>query len=92
MNGHKALVLEKQNISVKEQYIAMSKRPERQLPPELFYDEKEAKKYTSSSRYIKIQDELANRSLELLNLQPKEGPNSSKLILDIGCGSGLSGK
>ncbi|TYZ64632.1 hypothetical protein PybrP1_012143 [[Pythium] brassicae (nom. inval.)] len=62
-------------------------RPEHISPPELFYDEKEAAKYNSSSRIIKVQEELANRAIELLNLPPDE----EHFILDVGCGSGLSG-
>ncbi|RLN56445.1 hypothetical protein BBP00_00008009 [Phytophthora kernoviae] len=62
-------------------------RPEHISPPELFYNEKEAAKYNSSSRIVKIQEELSNRAIELLNLpEGKEG-----FILDVGCGSGLSG-
>ena len=41
-------------------------RPEHTAPPELFYDEKEAKKYTESSRIIHIQNQLTTRALELL--------------------------
>lgn len=63
-------------------------RPELQNPPELFYDAKESKKYTSSSRIIQIQTEIANRAIELLALP--EGQAS--FILDVGCGSGLSGR
>ncbi|KAF1781643.1 S-adenosyl-L-methionine-dependent methyltransferase [Phytophthora cactorum] len=43
-------------------------RPEHISPPELFYDEKEAAKYNSSSRIVKVQQELSNRAIELLNL------------------------
>lgn len=63
-------------------------RPEHTAPPELFYDDKEAKKYTESSRIIHIQNHLTNRALELLAL-----PEGQPLLLaDIGCGSGLSGE
>lgn len=62
-------------------------RPERIAPPELFYDDKEAGKYTGNSRIIAIQTAMAERCIELLNFTD-DGP---KLILDIGCGSGLSG-
>ncbi|CAM9690072.1 unnamed protein product [Chrysoparadoxa australica] len=62
-------------------------RPERQQPPELFYNDKEARKYNSSSRMITIQKEITNRCIELLNLEP----GASAYILDVGCGSGLSG-
>ncbi|KAA8492580.1 putative 18S rRNA (guanine-N(7))-methyltransferase [Porphyridium purpureum] len=63
-------------------------RPEHVAPPEVFYNESEAKKYLMSSRMIEIQAKLANRCLELLAL-PEDG--GSKLLLDIGCGTGLSG-
>ncbi len=62
-------------------------RPEHVAPPELFYDDKEAGKYTGNSRIIAIQTAMAERCLELLHFADA-GP---KLILDIGCGSGLSG-
>jgi len=40
-----------------------------------------------SSRVIQIQGEMTERALELLNL-----PDRPCLLLDIGCGSGLSGE
>lgn len=64
-------------------------RPELIAPPEIFYDDNEARKYTSSSRIIEIQAKLSERALELLAL-PDDGV--SRLLLDIGCGSGLSGE
>ncbi|GAB2242923.1 hypothetical protein Droror1_Dr00019698 [Drosera rotundifolia] len=67
----------------------MSARPELRAPPEIFYDEGEARKYTSSSRIIEIQAKLSDRALELLAL-PDDG--IPRLLLDIGCGSGLSGE
>lgn len=63
-------------------------RPEGTRPPELYYDEKEARKYDSSSRIINIQAEIAERAIEMLALPPDE----PKYILDIGSGSGLSGQ
>ncbi|XP_063628507.1 probable 18S rRNA (guanine-N(7))-methyltransferase [Cydia splendana] len=65
----------------------MSRRPEFQAPPEIFYDEEEARKYTQNSRIIDIQAQMTERCLELL-LLPEDTPC---LLLDIGCGSGLSG-
>lgn len=62
-------------------------RPEHISPPDLFYDEKEAAKYNSSSRIIKVQEELSRRAIELLNLPA----DRECFILDVGCGSGLSG-
>ncbi|OIV99780.1 hypothetical protein TanjilG_26118 [Lupinus angustifolius] len=67
----------------------MASRPESIAPPEIFYDDVEARKYTSSSRIVQIQAELSERALELLAL-PEDGV--PKLLLDIGCGSGLSGE
>jgi 18S rRNA (guanine1575-N7)-methyltransferase len=63
-------------------------RPEGTRPPELYYDEKEARKYDSSSRIINIQAEITERAIEMLAL-PEGEP---RFILDIGCGSGLSGE
>ncbi|KAJ3695483.1 hypothetical protein LUZ60_000860 [Juncus effusus] len=64
-------------------------RPELQNPPEIFYNESEARKYTTSSRIIEIQARISERALELLNLSNDGLP---KFLLDIGCGSGLSGE
>ncbi|KAA8652278.1 hypothetical protein EYZ11_013469 [Aspergillus tanneri] len=61
-------------------------RPEDILPPDLFYDDNESRKYTTSSRIRNIQADMTNRALDLLDLR------SPSLILDIGCGSGLSGE
>ncbi|KAK5006760.1 hypothetical protein LTR28_006115 [Elasticomyces elasticus] len=61
-------------------------RPEDTLPPDLFYNESESRKYTTSSRIRNVQASMTHRALELLSLR------SSSLILDIGCGSGLSGE
>nr|AFK38391.1 unknown [Lotus japonicus] len=67
----------------------MASRPEFVAPPEIFCDDSEARKYTSSSRIIQIQASLSERALELLAL-PDDGV--PKLLVDIGCGSGLSGE
>lgn len=62
-------------------------RPEHVSPPELFYNEKEASKYARSTRMMQIQSQISERALELLNL-----PSGAQgLILDIGCGTGMSG-
>jgi len=63
-------------------------RPEDTGPPELFYNDSEAEKYTSNTRIIEIQQQMSERAVELLAL-PEEVP---ALILDLGCGSGLSGE
>ncbi|KAF2255340.1 williams Beuren syndrome chromosome region 22 protein-like protein [Trematosphaeria pertusa] len=61
-------------------------RPEDILPPDLFYNDTESRKYTTSSRIQRIQSEMTHRALSLLSL------TTPSLILDIGCGSGLSGE
>ena len=72
----------------------MKGRPESQCPPEDFYNEEEAIKYTKryysiyiSTRIINVQADLAQRCIELLAIKDGE----KKCILDIGCGSGISG-
>jgi hypothetical protein len=65
----------------------MSGRPESQAPPEIFYNNDEAVKYAQNTRMIKIQRAMTERAVELLNLPPH-----SCLLLDVGCGSGLSGE
>ncbi|XP_055377993.1 probable 18S rRNA (guanine-N(7))-methyltransferase [Condylostylus longicornis] len=65
----------------------MARRPEHAAPPEIYYNEDEAKKYSNNTRIIEIQVEMAERCVELLTLPEDE----SCLLLDIGCGSGLSG-
>eukprot|EP01098_Paradermamoeba_levis_P013030 TRINITY_DN583_c0_g1_i1.p1 TRINITY_DN583_c0_g1~~TRINITY_DN583_c0_g1_i1.p1 ORF type:complete len:291 (-),score=77.48 TRINITY_DN583_c0_g1_i1:196-1068(-) len=63
-------------------------RPEHLAPPEIFYSETEAKKYSTNTRMIEIQTRMSERALELLNL-PEE---RACFLLDVGCGSGLSGE
>ncbi|XP_058821903.1 probable 18S rRNA (guanine-N(7))-methyltransferase [Topomyia yanbarensis] len=65
----------------------MARRPEHLAPPEIFYSEDEARKYTNNSRIIDIQVQMCERAIELLALPEDD----THLILDIGCGSGLSG-
>lgn len=65
-----------------------SRRPEHKAPAEEFYAESGAEKYAKSSRINEVQKNLAERCVELLALQP----NDPCLILDIGCGTGLSGE
>jgi cyclopropane fatty-acyl-phospholipid synthase-like methyltransferase len=62
-------------------------RPEHTGAAEAFYDEEEARKYTSSTRIVDIQAQMAERCIELLALPP----GFKGLVLDVGCGSGLSG-
>ncbi|KXJ96084.1 S-adenosyl-L-methionine-dependent methyltransferase [Microdochium bolleyi] len=61
-------------------------RPEDTLSADVHYNDTEARKYTTSSRIQNIQASMTHRALELLDLP---GPS---FILDIGCGSGLSGE
>ena len=63
-------------------------RPELTGQASNFYNDKEARKYNSSSRMISVQREITERAIELLRL-PNDKPC---FILDVGCGSGLSGK
>ncbi|CAE6520869.1 unnamed protein product [Rhizoctonia solani] len=63
-------------------------RPEYQAPPEIYYNDVEAKKYTGNTRNQDIQSQMTLRALELLNLPEGDSP----FLLDIGCGSGLSGE
>ncbi|PGH10836.1 hypothetical protein AJ80_07387 [Polytolypa hystricis UAMH7299] len=61
-------------------------RPEDILPPDLFYNDSESRKYTTSSRIQNIQSDMTHRAIELLDLK------HPSFILDVGCGSGLSGE
>lgn len=63
-------------------------RPEEIAPPEVFYNDSESHKYTSSTRVQHIQAKMTLRALELLNLNPDD----PHFMLDVGCGSGLSGE
>jgi len=63
-------------------------RPELTGEASSYYNLKEARKYDSSSRMIGVQREITERAIELLKL-PKGQPC---FILDVGCGSGLSGR
>ncbi|ODV66902.1 S-adenosyl-L-methionine-dependent methyltransferase [Hyphopichia burtonii NRRL Y-1933] len=63
-------------------------RPEQLAPPEVFYNDTESFKYTSSTRVQHIQAKMTLRALELLNLES----DTPHFILDLGCGSGLSGE
>ncbi|KXZ47612.1 hypothetical protein GPECTOR_34g771 [Gonium pectorale] len=69
--------------------MGKGERPEHMAPPDIFYNEDEARKYTTNSRMIAIQAALTERALELLAL-PTDG--LPRLLLDLGCGSGLSGE
>mmetsp|Transcript_84973 Transcript_84973/g.147408 ORF Transcript_84973/g.147408 Transcript_84973/m.147408 type:complete len:281 (-) Transcript_84973:72-914(-) len=62
-------------------------RPEHAAPAEVFYNDEESQKYATSSRMIDIQTKMAERALELILL-----PDRPCLLLDVGCGSGISGE
>ncbi|EJW76157.1 methyltransferase WBSCR22, partial [Wuchereria bancrofti] len=64
-------------------------RPEFTGPPELYYNDVQAAKYSQNSHIIEIQTRMAERAIELLALPDDDIP---RLLLDIGCGSGLSGE
>lgn len=64
------------------------RRPEHQAPPDVFYNDDEARKYSQNTRMMQIQNDMTERALELLAL-PEDVPS---FILDLGCGSGLSGE
>ncbi|MCJ1276801.1 hypothetical protein MMC21_004608 [Puttea exsequens] len=74
-----ALLPPRRHIRLLTPYLSSS-------PPDLFYNDAEARKYTTSSRIQSVQAEMTHRALSLLALP------SPSLILDIGCGSGLSGE
>eukprot|EP00124_Ichthyophonus_hoferi_P005278 Ihof_evm3s725 gene=Ihof_evmTU3s725 len=63
-------------------------RPEHVAPAEIFYNAEEAAKYSTNSRMMSIQTQMTQRAVELLAL-PEDHPC---LLLDIGCGSGISGE
>jgi 18S rRNA (guanine1575-N7)-methyltransferase len=69
-------------------------RPEATGHAAIFYNEKETRKYNSSSRMIGVQREITERAIELLRLPDCTNDTAAvpSLILDIGCGSGLSGQ
>ncbi|XP_042218411.1 probable 18S rRNA (guanine-N(7))-methyltransferase isoform X2 [Homarus americanus] len=53
-----------------------------------YYGVDEARKYTQNTRVIEVQEKCTERALELLALPD----DTCALLLDIGCGSGLSGE
>lgn len=72
---------------------SISPNPQANSPPsfrssaaDVHYDDAEARKYTTSSRIQTIQASMTRRALELLDLA------APSLVLDVGCGSGLSGE
>lgn len=66
----------------------MSRRPEHENPPDVYYNDTIARRYAQSSRIRNIQKKMTQRAIELLQLPAGEPCH----ILDVGCGSGLSGQ
>ena len=62
-------------------------RPEHIAPASIFYNEENAEKYAQNTRMGKIQNAMCIRALQLL-LLPE--PLEEKLVLDLGCGTGMS--
>jgi 18S rRNA (guanine1575-N7)-methyltransferase len=62
-------------------------RPEHIAPAAIYYNEENAEKYAVNSRMAKIQKQMCERALQLLLLHE---PLNEKLILDLGCGTGMS--
>jgi 18S rRNA (guanine1575-N7)-methyltransferase len=62
-------------------------RPEHIAPAAIYYNEHNAEKYADNSRMAKIQKVMCERALQLLLLSE---PLNEKLILDLGCGTGMS--
>jgi 18S rRNA (guanine1575-N7)-methyltransferase len=66
--------------------VPMKPHTDSRSSADVYYNDSEARKYTTSSRIQNIQASMTRRALELLDL------SSPSLILDVGCGSGLSGE
>ncbi|EAN85418.1 hypothetical protein, conserved [Trypanosoma cruzi] len=62
-------------------------RPEFENPPDVLYNKTGATRYTSSTRVQTVQRAMTLRALELLGIPS----GRQALLLDIGCGSGISG-
>ncbi|OEH76171.1 methyltransferase [Cyclospora cayetanensis] len=62
-------------------------RPEYSLPADVYYGEEESLRYARSSRMHTVQQQLAERALEMLLLPDDQ----SCLVLDLGFGCGMSG-
>ena len=78
----------KRKAAADEQDSGSGQRPERTGAAEKFYNKAEASKYEQNSRMATTQRHLAERALHLIDL--KEGVPA--LILDVGCGTGYSGR
>lgn len=67
----------------------MASRPECSGPAQQFYSSSEATRYDASARMAQTQRHLADRALHLLSLP---SPSHPSLLLDVGCGTGYSGR
>ncbi|KAK4049373.1 18S rRNA (guanine1575-N7)-methyltransferase [Microbotryomycetes sp. JL201] len=70
-------------------------RPEHIAPPQVFYNQAEAKKYSNNTRIQTVQADMTYRCLELLSLPRSlddEDEPQPAFLLDVGAGSGLSGE
>jgi 18S rRNA (guanine1575-N7)-methyltransferase len=70
------------------QIVMSGRRPELEVPAEIYYGDDNARKYHISSRVQDIQRRMTERALELLCLPPEE----KCLILDLGSGTGIAGE
>ena len=64
-------------------------RPEHSGAAEAYYSRGEASRYADDARMAATQRNLADRALHLLDLPTSAGP---ALLLDVGCGTGFSGR
>ena len=64
----------------------MNNKPEQGVPADIFYGEEEAIKYSNNSHIIEVQHKLTERALDIIALSD----DKPSLVLDIGCGSGIS--
>jgi 18S rRNA (guanine1575-N7)-methyltransferase len=62
-------------------------RPEHIAPAAVYYSVENAEKYAENTRNLKIQNQMTERALQLLLLSD---PLDEKLVLDLGCGTGMS--
>ncbi|CCW66511.1 unnamed protein product [Phytomonas sp. Hart1] len=75
-------------------------RPEFENPPDIYYNSDKATRYHVSNRIQTIQRAMTLRALELMGIQAamlgtrEKGHSSSyaALLLDVGCGTGISGE
>ncbi|EOB11747.1 methyltransferase [Nosema bombycis CQ1] len=63
----------------------MSKIPELEAPAEIYYDNENAFKYDTNTSLQTIQREITLKCIDLLEIKERG------FVLDIGCGSGISG-